>query len=139
MGYLLSQGVAMRNAFLLFFLVAACQRSAPATVDAASAEAAPQTPAPQAPPPELVDLFWSSVSEGGGKAIAEVRQTATARNSCHVVAALGDEKRWSVDACLATRLELRFVSSDAASLMVLDPSPDSDDLTLAASIATAGA
>jgi len=61
-----------------------------------------------------------------------VRQTATARGQCRVSAALGAQRLWSADACIATRKQMRFVSPDAAAALVLDPLPDSDEIKLGA-------
>lgn len=78
--------------------------------------------AEEAPP----ELSWSSVVESGGK-LAEVKQVATGRRQCTVTAAIGPDKVWSADGCLATRMQLRFVSPDAHGLIVLTPDPEADE------------
>jgi len=96
----------------------------------------PQTPSAaaveEAPAEDLSHLFWSSVSETGTGALAEVRQTATARGRCRVSSALGAQRLWSADACIATRKQMRFVSADGVAVLVLEPLPDSDETRLGA-------
>lgn len=123
----------MRKLLAVVLLLSACRKP---VEDPPAAAAAPQSPsaaaAEEAPPEELAHLFWSSVSESGTGALAEVRQTATARGQCRVSAALGAQRLWSADVCIATRKQMRFVSADAAAVLVLDPLPDSDEIKLGA-------
>jgi hypothetical protein len=98
--------------------IAACHKSEPPPIIAAPVPA----PVAQRVPPELESLNWSSVSEAPGE-LVEMVQTAFKKGSCHVVARVGSRESWSADACLATRLQLRFLSPDGDSLLVLLPSP----------------
>src|SRR5207248_3222815 len=77
--------------------------------------------------PEIV-----SAAPGGAGAVAEVRQTATARDRCHVSGALAGTKVWSLDACLASFEDLRFVSPDGVALVVLQTAPDAEQATVGA-------
>jgi hypothetical protein len=121
----------MRKLLSLVLLLAACRKP---VEDQSAAAPDPQAPsaaaAEEAPPEELAHLFWSSVSETGTGALAEVRQTATARGRCRVSSALGAQRLWSADACIATRKQMRFVSADGVAVVVLDPLPDSDETKL---------
>jgi hypothetical protein len=94
-------------------------------------------PAPPEPPPAAVEvetapavpeglelLFWSTVAEGASGPLIQLRQTATARNRCHAEVTVGGDKRWAVDQCMATKLYLRFLSSDGERAVVLDPAPE---------------
>lgn len=115
----------MRLTLVLVALVFACRKSP---------EPPPEPPqaAAEEPPPavDLSDLVWSSVAENGAGKLAEVKQTATARQKCTSSGAVGAEKVWSVEGCLASRGDLRFVSADAHSLIVLSREPDADEPSL---------
>jgi hypothetical protein len=115
--------------FVLIALLCSCRREAPPLPAEAVAE--PSGVKEQPVPPELWSWSWSSVSVAGGT-VAEVRQSASARGHCRVSASLGSKPLWSVDACLATRDEFRFVSPDGQALVVLKPMPDADDAALGA-------
>jgi|SRR6266481_122654 len=120
----------MRKLLVLVLLLAACRKPVEDPPAAAPDPQASAAAAEEAPPEELAHLFWSSVSETGTGALAEVRQTATARGRCRVSSALGPQKLWSADACIATRKQMRFVSPDGVAVVVLDPLPDSDETKL---------
>lgn len=119
----------MKRLVALLCAVAACREPAPPEAPAPAPPAQAKAPLP---PAELASLFWSSVADTGSGKIAKVRQTATSRQECQVSASLGDQKVWSAQACLATQMQLRFVSPDAVALLVLEPLPDSDELSLGA-------
>jgi len=121
----------MKRIFVIALLLAACRKPVE-DPPAAEGQQAAAAVVEEAPPPEVADLVWSSVSESGVGALAEVRQSATARGRCRVTAALGAQKLWSVDACIATRKEMRFVSPDGIAVVVIDPLPDSDETKLGA-------
>jgi hypothetical protein len=116
--------------FVLIALLCSCRRQVPPAppVEAAAESSGEEE---QAVPPELWSWSWSSVSVATG-ALAQVRQTASAKGRCQVSASVGSKRLWSVEACIAKREDLRFASSDALALVVLNPLPDVDDATLGA-------
>lgn len=107
----------MRTALILAALLISCRKP----------EEPPPPPPAAALDPGVADLNWSAVTVTRGGVLAEVRQSAEARHHCVVTGSLGKEKRWTVDACLASRWQLRFPSPDAMSLLVLTPAPDAED------------
>jgi hypothetical protein len=114
----------MRDGLLLLVLVAGCARGAP-QVAAAAAQAAPA----EAPPsPELEPLHWSTVAEQGTGALVMVEQKAQAVGRCKVRGTQGDRELWSMERCVATRRDWRFVSADGSALLVVHVLPPIDDL-----------
>jgi hypothetical protein len=79
--------------------------------------------APAAETPELSHLSWSTVADAPG-ALVELRQIATAKGRCSLTATVGGATRWAADVCIASRTQLRFLSPDGDSLVVLEPLPD---------------
>lgn len=77
------------------------------------------TPAPapvEAPKP--VELLWTTTS-ADGKATLELRKTDT----CRMVCTVGDTEAWAVEGCVVDAKELRFVSNDCKTALVLYPQP----------------
>jgi hypothetical protein len=108
---------------LALLLAASCRRpTPPAEPPPAVTPAQPEAVAVPIPP-GLELLNWSTVADAAGP-VVQLRQTATARDRCHVEVTVGGERRWSIDACVATRLQLRFLSPDGERALVLDPSPE---------------
>ncbi|TMB26117.1 MAG: hypothetical protein E6J61_22630 [Deltaproteobacteria bacterium] len=116
----------MRYQILLLALLCGCRREARAPV----LVEVPAVAVPPAPP-QFAPQSWSTISVGAG-VVAEVRQTATARDRCHVSGALAGTKVWSLDACLASFEDLRFVSPDGVALVVLQTAPDAEQATVGA-------
>jgi hypothetical protein len=108
---------------LALLAVVSCRKPVPAAEPAPAA--APEVAAVPVPP-GLELLFWSTVAEAGGP-LVQLRQTATARDRCHAEVTVGGEPRWSVEACVGTRLQLRFLSPDGERALVLEPAPEATD------------
>jgi hypothetical protein len=122
------------RSFVLVAFVFGCARAAPPAEVAPAPAAAPEVAATEiepSVPAELSSWAWSSISVASGK-VAEVRQVPSAKGVCKVSAAVGSETVWSIDACLATSDDLRYVSPDALALVVLKPLPSTDEVTLGA-------
>jgi hypothetical protein len=110
---------------LTLALLAAVSCRKPVTAAEPPPAAAPEVAAVPVPP-GMELLFWSTVAEAGGP-LVQLRQTATARDRCHAEVTVGGEPRWSVEACVGTRLQLRFLSPDGERALVLEPAPEVSD------------
>ena len=117
----------MKRAGLALLFAVSCRRATPVEEvppPPAQPEVAVATPVPEEPPPQLELLTWSTVAEGAAGPVVQIRQRASAPKRCRAEVTVGGEPRWSVDRCLATRLQLRFLSPDGAAVLVLDPAPE---------------
>lgn len=80
------------------------------------APVAPPPPAVEAPKP--VELLWTTTS-ADGKASLELRKTET----CRLVCTIGETEVWGVVGCVIDAKDLRFVSNDCKTAVVLFPQP----------------
>lgn len=108
---------------LVLVAVLGCHRAPPV------AQADLAEPAEVSVPPELESLHWSTVAEPQGP-LVEVVQTPLASDRCRVTAKVGARQAWSVNACLASRADLRFLSPDGTTLIVLSPAPEAESSDL---------
>jgi hypothetical protein len=103
--------------------VIACARRAPE----AAAQPAPAAPPESPVPPQLAPLHWSTVAELGAGALVMVEQKAASAGRCKVRCTEGNRELWSMEACVATRADWRFLSADGSGLLVVHVSPSIDD------------
>jgi len=101
--------------FILVTFLCGCTRAAPPAA----------VPEVQVVPQALVPWTWSTLGVTSG-VVAEVRQESSQKGHCVVTASLGSQKVWSTAKCLAMKDDLRFVSADATTLIVLKSRPEAE-------------
>jgi len=107
--------------FILVTFLCGCTRAAPPAA-VPEVQVAPAAVVP----PALAAWTWSTLAVTSG-VLAEVRQESSQKGRCVVTAAVGSQKVWSTAKCLAMKDDLRFVSPDATTLIVLKSRPETEN------------